>query len=800
MTERIGVGTTYLDHAGTTPYARSLVDHFSENMMSCLLGNPHSLSTSSQTSTRRIDDVRHKVLQFFSASPDDFDVVFVANATAGIKLVVEAFRGHERGFWYGYHKDAHTSLVGARQLATGGHHCFESDSEVETWLRGEKDPMLNYDNNIVGLFTYPAQSNMNGRRLPLAWSSRLRSSSISKGRQIYTLLDAATLVSTSPLDLSDANSAPDFTVLSFYKIFGFPDLGALIVRKDAEPSLRYRQYFGGGTVEMVTCLTEQWHIKKTASIHDQLEDGTLPVHSILALDSALNTHRKLFGSMNDISSHTSFLAQRLYDGLSSLRHADGGQVCTIYKDSASIYSDCRTQGPVIAFNIRNSAGIYISNSEVEKLAGVKNIQLRTGGLCNPGGIASSLGLAPWDMKENFSAGQRCGNDNDTIHGKPTGMTRVSLGAMSTIQDISLFIAFIDEFFVENGTFLPHMSPELPVRDQSSFYVDSLMIYPIKSCGGWSVPASTQWAIRPEGLAWDREWCLIHQGTRNALSQKQYPKMALLRPSIDFTRGILHIRYEGRSPPETLTEVSVPLSGDPSVIDREVMGSLSRYSRVCGESITIRIYSSELLATFFTSILETPCTLARSPTTSMTASFRHSKAHLQPHQLAYSNTSQDYHFPSAMNKRPILLSNESPILTITRSSLDALNARIKEHNADAKVADALLFRANITLAQKSTDTPASPYYEDKWRSMRIIPRQSTRARDLRETELEMLGSCRRCQMVCIDQKTAERNEEPLATLSKTRRMGGKVWFGVHGGLARGSKSGTIAVGDTVLGLQ
>jgi molybdenum cofactor sulfurtransferase len=43
---------------------------------------------------------------------------------------------------------------------------------------------------------------------------------------------------------------------------------------------------------------------------------------------------------------------------------------------------------------------------------------------------------------------------------------------------------------------------------------------------------------------------------------------------------------------------------------------------------------------------------------------------------------------------------------------------------------------------------------------------------------MLGACRRCQMVCVDQHTAERNQEPFVTLSKTRRFDGRVYFGEH----------------------
>ena len=212
-------------------------------MVANLYGNPHSASNSSQLTTRRIEDIRLRLLSLFKADPTEFDVVFVANATAGIKLVMEAFRDQEEGYWYGYHRDAHTSLIGVREAATQ-HRCYTSDAEVDQWVDEEEGT----PGGRPGLFAYPAQSNMNGRRLPLDWIRRIRTR---KQGSVYTLLDAAALVSTSRLDLSDANVAPDFTVLSLYKIFGFPDLGALIIRKDAGSIFNKRRYFGGGTVEMV---------------------------------------------------------------------------------------------------------------------------------------------------------------------------------------------------------------------------------------------------------------------------------------------------------------------------------------------------------------------------------------------------------------------------------------------------------------------------------------------------------------------------------------------------------------------
>src|SRR4051812_2911991 len=57
--------TTYLDHAGTTPYAKSMIEAYSRDLSSNLFGNPHSISMSSQTSTQRTDDIRLRVLRFF---------------------------------------------------------------------------------------------------------------------------------------------------------------------------------------------------------------------------------------------------------------------------------------------------------------------------------------------------------------------------------------------------------------------------------------------------------------------------------------------------------------------------------------------------------------------------------------------------------------------------------------------------------------------------------------------------------------------------------------------------------------
>lgn len=740
------------------------MDRFTTDMMSNLYGNPHAASPSSQRSTARINNARSQLLRFLNADPDDFELVFTANATAAIKLVGEGLRALKNGFCYGYHKDAHTSLVGLRELAKE-QQCLASEAEVEQFFAnsgGSGQPRL---------FAYPAQSNMDGRRLPLKWCRKARNTSAGP---TYTLLDAAALLSTSKLDLSDSESAPDFTGLSLSKIFGFPDLGALVVRKKSGWLMQKREYFGGGTVDMVVSLDEQWHARKSQTLHDGLEDGTLPIHNIVAVSSALATHRELYQSLDRVSRHTSFLADRLYRDLQSLKHDNGLPVARIYNQSIA-FSDAAEQGPIVAFNLLDRTGSWVSNHEFEKLAAIKNINIRTGGLCNPGGVATALDMKAEDMRTNYAGGQRCDADNDVFAGRPTGVIRASLGAMSTLGDVQAFKAFLTEFFVDNSAnIIPSPIPvKLDNVDAASFYVESLTVYPIKSCAGWTVPSDTPWLVKPEGLAWDREWCLLHQGTNKTLSQKRYPKMALIKPEIDLADGVMRVRAPNVAGGSD-AEISISLYEDllaPSALSM-------RQADVCGDALQVIAYASPEVNEFFSNAIGVPCRLARFPaaTASSCALGRHSKADLMRASGLKPGIPE-----------PILLSNESPILTITRSSLNRLNEAIKARSGKAALPS--VFRANILLAEPPSLMPGleQPYAEDRWQAMLVG-----------DQYFEFLGGCRRCQMVCVDQVTAEKNEEPFVTLAKTRRIDGKVLFGVHTCHvpSRGGPTPTIRVGDVV----
>ncbi|THV69903.1 PLP-dependent transferase, partial [Aureobasidium pullulans] len=344
------------------------------------------------------------------------------------------------------------SIVRSFFLSATTSRCFINDDEVEDWIRLG---ITVHSRDEVGLFAYPGQSNMTGRRLPLSWSARIRESS--HGRT-FTLLDAAALATTSPLDLSDPAASPDFVSVSFYKIFGFPDVGALIIRKAAGHLLQRRRYFGGGTIDMVIAVGCTSHVKRDSSLHDQLEDGTLPFLSIFALDIAIDVHARLFTSMARISSHTAFLASYLYNNLQHLHHENGSSLLRIYTDDASSYGNPALQGATIAFNVYTAEGKLIPCQVIEELADNEGIYIRSGSLCNPGGIATYLGYTPEDLKRAFALGNRCSKPLSDIDGNPTGVVRVSLGAMSTRQDVDTLVSFL-------------IAKVLPIKDQDLVWSD-----------------------------------------------------------------------------------------------------------------------------------------------------------------------------------------------------------------------------------------------------------------------------------------------------------------------------------------
>ena len=271
----------YLDHAGSALYSQAqLADVFGMLTGGCF-GNPHSRNPSSRLCSELIEKTRLEVLEFFNADPNIYSIVFTSGATDSLKLIGENFdfsgdpcqsdAGRHNGAFV-YLRESHTSVVGMREYTLNSSistYSIPADViEAElTDRNGEGDVTKAATGNPNSLFVYPAQCNFSGYKYPLDWIDKTQrgllklsdmtgdfcingtdTAKCSDTSDWYCLLDAASYVSTSKLDLSIHQ--PDFVALSFYKIVGYPTgLGALIVHRRAGHTLKKR-YFGGGTVEM----------------------------------------------------------------------------------------------------------------------------------------------------------------------------------------------------------------------------------------------------------------------------------------------------------------------------------------------------------------------------------------------------------------------------------------------------------------------------------------------------------------------------------------------------------------------
>ncbi|XP_051935896.1 molybdenum cofactor sulfurase isoform X1 [Hippocampus zosterae] len=782
-------GTVYLDHAANTLYPESLVRSYSLDISRNVYGNPHSHNPSSRLTHETMERVRYRILQHFNTTPEEYSVIFTSGCTAAIKLAAEVFPWRsqtesEAGSHFCYLTDNHTSVVGIRGLTSnrGVVTLPVSPQEVENRA---KDKILGEVEvcQTPHLFCYPAQSNYSGTKYPLSHVEGLQA------RRLYpacdhqghwfVLLDAASLVSCSPLNLQDCPA--DFIPISFYKIFGFPTgLGALLVRNHAAGILK-KTYFGGGTA--AAYLSSEDYYVQAANVSDRFEDGTVSFLDIIALNHSFEALYRITGGMQNIQQHTFGLARYTYMLLSSLCHGNRRPVAQMY--TLGQFDSPRTQGAILNFNLIDSCGEIIGYSQVDRMASLYNIHVRTGCFCNTGACQSFLGITNQEMRRNLQAGHVCGDTIDLVDGQPTGSVRVSFGYMSTFDDCQKFLSFVVECFVEKPVTIDHARLERlkaaivsneektvniievthkveekkisqkgfePVRPNSCegpYILTNIYIYPIKSCGAFE---AHKWPVGPQGLLYDRSWMVVN-GNGVCLSQKRESRLCLIRPQVHLSSNELLLRASG------MNTISVPLE-----IRREMHASFQIcQSKVCGDRVETMDCGDEA-ASWLSDLLGQPCRLIRQ----------------SPDFTRYMNKKSD----TAITSSTLSLVNEAQYLMINRASVELIQ-KVMSSRQDYPEFDTeniiSRFRSNFIISG------VEPFEEDNWSHLVIG-----------NIRFMVRGQCVRCQMVGVDQNTGTKTKEPLMSLSAYHN--GKVTFGVYLShqLPKGSPTaGVLSAGSHIL---
>ncbi|XP_055018901.1 molybdenum cofactor sulfurase [Boleophthalmus pectinirostris] len=271
-------------------------------------------------------------------------------------------------------------------------------------------------------------------------------------------------------------------------------------------------------------------------------------------------------------------------------------------------------------------------AQVDRMASLYNIHVRTGCFCNTGACQDFLGISDEQMKRNLEAGHVCGDNVDLVSGRPTGSVRVSFGYMSTFPDCQNFLRFVAECFVEGPATVDRerverlanaTSPRDPGRrsiarpngeireeeegkreEERGFgkterngqreegcTLTNIYIYPVKSCGAFEVQ---QWPLGDRGLLFDRGWMVVNVNGV-CLSQKREPRLCLIKPEIQLSRNQLQLNATG------MESISVPL-------ETEVQSEVCQ-SKVCGDRVET-LDCGEAVAQWLSDFLQQKCRLIR----------------------------------------------------------------------------------------------------------------------------------------------------------------------------------------------
>jgi selenocysteine lyase/cysteine desulfurase len=386
------------------------------------------------------------VLRYLNGSAEEYAVIFTPNATGACRLVGEAYPFDRRSRLV-MTTDNHNSVNGLREFAR-----LRGARTVPVPVR---PPELRVEDAAVltalttgrrrrrGLLAYPAQSNFTGVRHPLRWIE------LAQDRGYDVLLDAAAYLPTNTLDLTAVK--PDFVVVSWYKVFGYPTgVGCLVARRAALARLR-RPWFSGGTIVAVS-VQGDWHWM--TDDESAFEDGTLNFLSIPDVEVGLAWIESI--GMDVIHERVRGLTGHLLAGLAGLRHGNGAPMVRVYGPA-----DVRDRGGTVSLNLLDPQGVLVDERLVAAESAAARISLRTGCFCNPGAGEGAFDLTRGQLKGSRGWGARTVDEYlvrlDLLTG---GAVRVSLGIASNLADVERFLDFLRTTYRDRPAATEGLKPRL----------------------------------------------------------------------------------------------------------------------------------------------------------------------------------------------------------------------------------------------------------------------------------------------------------------------------------------------------
>ncbi|MBI4142953.1 MOSC domain-containing protein [Candidatus Uhrbacteria bacterium] len=248
-------------------------------------------------------------------------------------------------------------------------------------------------------------------------------------------------------------------------------------------------------------------------------------------------------------------------------------------------------------------------------------------------------------------------------------------------------------------------------------LSGITVYPVKGCAGIAVDRAF---VDSRGLAHDRRWMIVTIPDGTFVSQWTVPALAQIRTA--YEGEMLRLSAPGGS------DLLIPVTGSPGRV-----AEVTVHGHTCAA-----VDHGDRVAEWIERALRISGRLVR-----MVDTFER----LVPSR--------------AVRGAQTGFADAFPFLVTNEASLEDLNTRTAARVGVGVTMDR--FRPNLVV-----DGSCTPYEEDQWSRFRI-------------GTIEFVGErpCTRCSVTTVNQQTAERGKEPLATLATYRKQpDGGVTFGLN----------------------